>query len=33
LRIADETGKVLWYDPNVRVNPIEFAVLVNRRGD
>jgi hypothetical protein len=33
LRIVDEAGNELWYDPAVRVNPIEFAVLINRRGD
>jgi hypothetical protein len=33
LRVADESGTVLWYDPAVRVNPTEFAVLINRRGD
>ena len=33
LRIVDEHGTVLWYDPTIRVNPTEFAVLINRRGD
>ena len=33
LRVVDESGTVLWYDPVVRVNPTEFAVLINRRGD
>ena len=33
LRIVDDAGNILWYDPNVRVNPVEFAVLINRRGD
>jgi len=33
LRIVDDRGTVLWYDPAVRVNPNEFAVLMNRRGE
>jgi hypothetical protein len=33
LRIVDERGTILFYDPTIRVNPTEFAVLMNRRGE
>lgn len=32
LRVESDQGLVLFYDPNTLVNPMEFTVLMNRRG-
>lgn len=33
LKIIDDQGNVLWHDPSIRIDPVEFTVLINRRGD
>ena len=33
LRVMDDRGNVLFDDPNVLVSPMEFTVLINRRGE